>query len=84
MLRQPGARQLPAVGFAVLAAAVTVVARRISSLVPGVLLAVAGAIAVSALAGSSGPTVGRLPANLPDSAVDLPWSRAPTLLVGSS
>jgi SulP family sulfate permease len=82
-LVQPGAWQLGAIAFALLAAVVMVVARRISPLVPGVLLAVAGTITVSALAGYPGPIVGRLPAGLPALTLDLPWSQAPTLLLGS-
>jgi SulP family sulfate permease len=83
VLRQPGAWQVWAVAFAAAAAVVMVVARRISPLVPGVMVAVAGAITVSALAGYPGPTVGRLPAGLPVLTLDLPWSQAPALLLGS-
>jgi SulP family sulfate permease len=83
VLREPGAWQVWAIAFAVLVAVVMVVAKRVSPLVPGVLLAVGGGIVASALAGYRGPTVGRLSAGLPDLSLDLPWSQTPALLVGS-
>jgi SulP family sulfate permease len=83
VLRSPGAWQTWAVAFAVATVLVMVVGRRISPLVPGVLLAVAGAIAVSALAGYTGPTIGPLPVVLPPVSLDLPWTRVPALVLGS-
>jgi SulP family sulfate permease len=83
VLRQPSAWQLGAIGFALFAALAMVLAKRVSPLLPGVLLAVAGAIAVAALVGYAGPKVGQLPTGLPAWSFGLPWSQAPTLLVGS-
>jgi SulP family sulfate permease len=82
-VREPAGWQLWAVAFAVVTALVMIGAKRISPLLPGVLVAVAGAVAVSALAGYTGPTVGQLPAGLPGFTLDLPWAQVPSLLVGS-
>lgn len=82
-LRQPGAWHLWAVAFAAATALIMLVAKRISPLVPGVLVAVVGAVAVSSLAGYTGPAVGPLPAGLPSFTLDLPWAQASTLLLGS-
>jgi SulP family sulfate permease len=57
--------------------------RRISPLFPAVLLITIIAIVVSAIAGFSGPTVGRLPAGLPEFTLLLPWDKVPALLVPS-
>jgi SulP family sulfate permease len=79
----PSAWQVWAIALAVAAALIMIGARRLSPLLPGVVIAVAGAVTVSALAGYAGPTVGRLPAGMPAFTLDLPWSQTPTLLVGS-
>lgn len=80
-LRAPASWQLGAVAFAAATAAVIVLARRLSTLVPGVLVAAIGAIAVSVVVGYTGPTVGRISAGLPGLGVDLPWARVPVLVV---
>lgn len=80
-VREPASWHAGAIAFAVAAALVVVLAKRVSPLLPGVLVAVAGAIAVSALVGYPGPTVGRLPAGLPVLGADLPWARVPALVV---
>jgi SulP family sulfate permease len=80
-LRGPGSWHLGAVAFAVGAALVIVLAKRVSPLLPGVLIAATGAIALSVLIGYRGPTVGGLPAGLPALGVDLPWGRLPALAV---
>ena len=82
-IREPGAWAVGAVAFALATALVMVLGKRISPLLPGVLIAATGAIAVSALVDYDGPTVGRLPAGLPPITVDLPWSRLPALLLPS-
>lgn len=82
-LRQPAGWQLWAVVFALVTVLVLVGAKRVSPLLPGVLVAVAGAVVVSGLTGYAGPTVGPLPAGLPAFTLDLPWAQTPALLLGS-
>jgi SulP family sulfate permease len=80
---RPGAWQIAAFAFAAGTALIALATRRISPLVPGVLVAVVGGLIVSVLIGYGGPRVGPLPAGLPPLSVDLPWNRTPTLLLGS-
>jgi SulP family sulfate permease len=82
-LAHAGSWQAAPVLIAVLASASMLLARRVSPLVPGVLLAVAGATIYSALAGYDGPIVGHLPSRLPSFSVALPWHEAPRLVVGA-
>jgi SulP family sulfate permease len=81
--RTPAAWGAGAMLFAVFAAAVIRVGKRISPLLPGVLIAVSVAIAASVLLGFDGPTVGALPDSLPSLTLNLPWYRLPALLVPS-
>jgi SulP family sulfate permease len=83
VLGRPGAWHAAAVVFAAATAVVMVLARRVSPLVPGVLLAVGAAIVVSVGVDYAGPTVGPLPAGPPPVTLELPWSRAPALALGS-
>jgi SulP family sulfate permease len=83
VLREPVAWQWGAVAFAGVTVVAMVVGRRISPLFPAVFLIVIAAIAVSALIGFSGPTVGVLPTGLPELSLHLPWDQVPALLVSS-
>jgi SulP family sulfate permease len=80
---KPGTWNLGAIGFALATAVIMVGAKRISPLVPGVLIAVVGTIVVSITTGYSGRIVGELPSGLPTLKLDLAWDQAPVLLVGS-
>ena len=84
VLAHPGTWALPAVLMAVGAIALVFGARKVSPLVPGVLIAAAGAIAYSLLAGYDGPVVGALSSGLPPVSLDLPWGEVPSLLVGGA
>jgi len=55
--------------------------RRIHPLFPGVLVAVALALAASVFFGFTGETVGAIPRGLPRPTLDLPWSSLPYLLL---
>jgi SulP family sulfate permease len=80
-LQDQGSWQLGAIAFAVAAALIIVLTKRISPLLPGVLIASVGAIGLSVLLGYDGPAVGNLPVGLPALGLDLPWSRLPALAV---
>lgn len=82
-VREPGAWAIGAAAFALATALAMVLGKRIHPLVPGILIAATGTIAVSTLIGYDGPTVGPLPAGLPPITVDLPWSHLPALLLPS-
>lgn len=82
-LTQPAGWQLWAIGVAVVTGLVILGAKRISPLVPGVLLALVAGIVVGGLAGYPGDVVGRLPTGLPSLTADLPWDRLPALLLPS-
>jgi SulP family sulfate permease len=72
---------LAAIAFAGAAALIIVLGKRMSPLIPGILIATVGAIVVSVLIGYDGPTVGRLPTGLPVLSLDLPWAHLPSLLL---
>lgn len=82
-LLRPADWQLWAIGFAVAAGLLILLAKRVSPLVPGVLLALVAAITLSGLVGYPGKVVGRLPTGLPTLTADLPWDRVPALLLPS-
>lgn len=83
VLREPMAWHWGAIAFAGVTVVAMLVGRRISPLFPAVFLIVIAAIAVSALIGFSGPTVGALPTGLPEFSLHLPWDQVPALLVPS-
>lgn len=83
VLNQAAEWEIWAIAFGLATAVVMVAAKRISPLMPGVLIAVVGAIVVGVLLDYSGRTVGELPTGLPALTVDLPWSDVPRLLMGS-
>lgn len=79
----PGAWNIGAIAFGLATALIMLVSKRISPLVPGVLIAVVGAITVSIMAGYTGRVIGELPSGLPTLKLDMLWSEVPTLLMGS-
>lgn len=68
-----------AVGLAVLG--VTVLAKRVSPLVPGALIGTVGALLLVKAAGLDLAVVGELPDGFPLPSLDLPWSATPGLLL---
>jgi SulP family sulfate permease len=80
-LSHPAAWRLGAIGFALATATIMVAGKRLSPLLPGILIAATGAIVVSAIAGYGGATVGRIPAGLVTPSLDLPWRQLPALLL---
>jgi len=78
-LRHPSMWQLGAIGFGLATAAIMMVSKRLSPLLPGILIAVTGAITVSAIAGYGGTTVGRLPTDLPIPSLHLSWTQLPAI-----
>jgi len=77
-IAEPTAWHLGAAGLAIGAMATVLGGRTIDRRIPGVLIVVITALAVSAAFGYAGPTVGELPTDWPQLSLDLPW----TLLVG--
>ncbi len=73
----------PALMFALAAALIIVAGRRFHRLFPGVLVAVAGATAVSAAVGYEGTVVGPLAGGFVTPAIDLPWSSMPDLALAA-
>lgn len=57
--------------------------RRVSPLIPGVLLAVLLGLAVTAAFGRVTPVVGPMPSTLSMPSLDLPWGQSGTLLLGA-
>ena len=80
-LGHPGAWSAAALILAVVVAAAMLGGRRLHPLLPGVLLAVIGATAWSALSGYSGPQVGEIDVGVPPISAGLPWADALTLLI---
>ncbi|MBT8240437.1 MAG: hypothetical protein KJN63_04355, partial [Acidimicrobiia bacterium] len=73
-----------AIGYAVTAAIVIVVGRRVHRLFPGVLVAVVAGTIVSATSGYSGSVVGDLPSGFISIHTDFPWSESGSLLVAAA
>lgn len=69
--------------FAVATGAVIIAGRRLHRLFPSVLVAVAGATAISAAAGYDGAVAGPLAGGFVTPAVDLPWSSIPDLALSA-
>jgi sulfate permease, SulP family len=76
-----GSWDLIAVALGSLTIVVVLVARKLSPLLPGVLIAVGLGLAYSHLTGYAGAVVGPLPAVIPTPSLRLPWSEVPGLLV---
>ncbi|MDT8342239.1 MAG: SulP family inorganic anion transporter [Longimicrobiales bacterium] len=80
-LAHPGAWEAASVVLAALTVALTLGARRLHPLLPGVLLATAGGVVYSVATGYAGPMVGAVPRGLAPPALDLPWRMLPALVV---
>lgn len=80
-LSHPGQWEITSLVLTVATVTLIVVARRISPLIPAVLVACAGAIVYSVVSGYTGPVVGDVPTGFPVLSLDLPWRSLPLLLV---
>ena len=82
-LVDPGAWDLHALAIGLLVVAVMTFGRRAGALFPHVLVAVGVGLGVALLTGFDGDVVGEMPAMLPGLVLDLPYQRAPELLVSA-
>ncbi|HZJ09096.1 MAG TPA: SulP family inorganic anion transporter, partial [Trueperaceae bacterium] len=82
-LSTPTSINLIAVGLAVATFVMIRGSRRISALIPGVLIAAVAGLLVTALLGRLVPVIGPLPATLPVPTLALPWGHAGTLALGA-
>jgi len=80
-LSNPTDWQLGSVIFGVGAVLVIEGARRVNQRIPGVLIAVVGAIVISVLIGFGGGTIGEIPTGFPSFSLDLPWNSVSSLLI---
>lgn len=79
----PGAWHLPALAHAAATVVGVHLLRRVGPTVPGVLVAVVASTVVATQVGYTGAVVGEIPSAWPRLHLDLPWTVAPTLLVGA-
>ena len=79
----PGDWDFAAAGLVALVLAAVFGGRRLHPLFPGVVVAVAAAIAIAELAGYGGDRVGDLAVGVPPLSLDLPWTSAADLVVGA-
>ena len=80
-LTDPGAWSPVAILLAAGVVAVVLLARRVHPLVPGALVATAGAVLVARVPGVDLDLVGDVPSGLPVPTLDLPWTAVPALLL---
>jgi len=80
-LTHPGAWNLTSFVLAAGTVVAILGARRVHKRIPGVLVAVGGALLFSKLAGYQGTVIGEIQAGLPPLTLDLPWARLPTLIL---
>lgn len=82
-LGHPGQWTSGALVLSVMTLALFVGGRKLHPLFPGVLIAVVAGTWISRSSGYDGAVVGDIPEGLPPIAFDLPWSEAPTLMLGA-
>lgn len=82
-ITHPGAWELTALVLSFAVAVLVFGGRRLHALFPGVLVAVAVAVAFSELSGYGGERIGDIPVGLPPISLALPWGSVPDLLVGA-
>ncbi|MBI4519229.1 MAG: SulP family inorganic anion transporter, partial [Gemmatimonadetes bacterium] len=78
---RPGAWEGAALVLAVMTVVLTLGARRVHPLIPGVLVSALIGLLFSLSTGYTGITVGAVPAGLPRWSLSLPWAALPQLLV---
>ncbi|MFW6091427.1 MAG: SulP family inorganic anion transporter, partial [Actinomycetota bacterium] len=81
VIAAPGTWSLAAVGVGLATIVVVLAGRRISAVLPWVLVATVAALLVSTLDIVHAPAVGGLPGGLPEPVLALPWSAVPSLAV---
>ena len=82
-LSDPQSFNLVAIGLGVVTFLVIRGARRLSPLIPGVLIAAVIGLLVTALFGRVVPVIGPLPSTLPLPSLALPWNQVGTLALGA-
>lgn len=80
-LAHPGSWEAAALALSAATVALTLGARKIHPLIPGVLIATVAGLVYSLVAGYAGPTVGEVPRGFPTPTLDLPWTMLPVLIV---
>lgn len=80
-ITHPGSWEVEAILFSLATVAIVAVASKINPLVPGVLIAVVGAILVSVALGYDGNVVGEIPSGAPPFSLDLPWDQLTSLII---
>ncbi len=73
-----------AIGLAVMTVVVVRASRRLSPLVPGVLVAVLLGLAATAVLGRVLPVLGPMPTGITAPSFDLPWGQAGTMVLGAA
>lgn len=84
VVTSPGAWDPAALGFSMGTVLLIAAARRLHPLIPGVLIALVGALLVSRAIGYQGPVVGGIAEAWPRLRLDLPWEAAPRLVIGAA
>lgn len=79
----PGSWNLPAVALCLATLALVRFMRRLTPLVPGVLVAVLLGVGVTLVFGRIVPVIGSLPGTLPLPSLDLPWRSAGDIALGA-
>ncbi len=80
-LSHPGSWEVAAVALSAVTVALVLGSRRVSPLLPGVLIAAGGGLLFSVTTGYSGSVVGDIPFGLPPVGFDLPWASLPALVL---
>ena len=80
-LSSPGGWEPTSIALSLVVVVTVFGGRRIHALFPGVLVAVAAAIAFSTLTAYRGETVGEISVGAPPLSLDLPWGELPSLLL---
>lgn len=83
IVTHPGSWNAYAVGFGMIALALTLVSRWIHPAIPGALIATVGGILASRWLGYAGPVVGTVPQGLPHFSVAFPWLAGPDLFLSA-
>lgn len=83
-LTEPGSWNVVAIALTVATVALVRLTRRLSPLIPGVLLAALLGLAVTLLFGRVAPVIGSLPGSLPLPSLDLPWRSSGSIALGAA
>ena len=83
-LASPGAWDPLALAFSIGTVILIFACRRLHPLVPGVLIALVGALLISRAVGYAGPVIGEVGDAWPRLRLELPWQAAPRLVIGAA